>query len=445
MGAKQQFKHRIRLLANALNPFFSGNQLIIGKVPLTAEEQLDRFYRRYEVLPLELQYFITDFMLRRCVMAVSEYVIYAAGFDTKLESTMPPPAGTDAKTYDEKVLVEYGWVKDFIDDINKRVNLDEIIFSAALQMCLYGRAAFEILRDPKGIPVRLNVLEVHPDKPNSLKPVVDEKNGKLKKYVIKTQNGELTYRPDEILYFVNTDFEGAYMGLSDVIPALPSCIIRREMTKTSPRIVKRTADPYVIASVDTTGFEGTKTELEKSLNKIAQGMDSGENIVTNHAIQATAIYPNLNLETVSTYDKERGNEIAVTLGVPRVLVNEPNINRATSETEVKAFVNGRVAFKQRYIKRVLESPVWYGMLTRLAFELRGQPLNETQQAPVAVKQNFRVPDIDNLLDRADIAGKLYGNGLGPLGVSAEQALKLAKLWTPEVEECFQQQAPPPEA
>jgi hypothetical protein len=446
MSTKQRFLNRLRLLASALNPFphASGYQFVLGQVPQTAEEQLEHFFRRFEILPLELQYFITDFMLRRCVMVVSEYVIYAAGFDTRLESTAPPPPDTDAKTYDETLLKQYGWIKDFVDGVNKQVNLDDIIFSAALQMCLYGRAAFEIVRDTQGVPVRLNVLPVHPDHAETLKPIIDKHTGRLVKFTLKTRNGDITYRPEEILYFVNTDLDSTYYGLSDVTPALPACIIRRELVKTSPRIVKRTSDPYVIVSVNTLGFEGTKAELTQSLNEIARGMDSGENIVTNHDIKAEAIYLNINLENVTQYDKERGNEIAITLGVPRVLVNEPNINRATSETEIKAFVGGRVAFKQRYIKRVLESKVWYGMLVRLAFELKGTQIGENQDAPVSLKQNFRVPDIGNLVEQADIASKLYGNGLGPLGVSAEQSLKLAKLWTPEVEVCFQTQTQTPQ-
>ncbi|MDR0493569.1 MAG: phage portal protein, partial [Nitrososphaerota archaeon] len=225
MSTKQRFLNRLRLLASALNPFphASGYQFVLGQVPQTAEEQLEKFFRRFEVLPLELQYFITDFMLRRCVMVVCEYVIYAAGFDTRLESTVPPPADTDAKTHEQALLKQYGWVKDFVDEINKQINLDEIIFSAAVQMCLYGRAAFEIIRDKQGIPVRLNVLEVHPDKPDAIKPVVDEHTGKLVKFTLKTRDGEIIYRPEEILYFVNTDLDSSYYGLSDVIPALPAC------------------------------------------------------------------------------------------------------------------------------------------------------------------------------------------------------------------------------
>jgi len=449
MTLRQRFAGRMRLLASALSPFSqaSGNQFFIGKKPLTADDHLATYYKRFSILPLELQYFITDVMLRRCVVAVANFTIYVKGFDTKLEATKPPPDKTDAKTHNEALIKQYGWVKDFVDDINKTVNLDNLIFSAALTMEFYGRAAYEIVRDRKDIPVMLNALEVCPDRPDNLKPVINERTKKVVKYVIKRGDKEEVYRPEDVLYFVNLDINDSQYGLrydqvyalGDVTPALPACILRREVVLTSPRIIKRVCDPFVIISVNTTGFMGSKEELTKSLNEVLEGIDSGENVVTNHEATTEAVYPTISLEAVTGYEKEKANEIATTLGVPRILVNEPNINRATSETEMKAFVEGQVAAKQRRIKRILEGPVWYGMLVRLAFENRNTPIKEGEAVPVSVKQNFRVIDIGDYTQESTVASTLYGNGLGVLGEFPEQALKLAKLWTPEVEACFQQQ------
>jgi hypothetical protein len=117
---------------------------------------LQQYETQFEGKPLELRFFLSDPILYRCVTAVSGYATLTVGFDTVLESPIPLTDEANAV-----FMAKYQFVKDFVDGVNKTVNADNAFYVAAIKLCLYGKAAFEIEQDKDGKPVKLSVLPVY--------------------------------------------------------------------------------------------------------------------------------------------------------------------------------------------------------------------------------------------------------------------------------------------
>jgi len=430
---------KVKRFLASLNPFSGRGDLLQIRLVQTVsnEDKLAAHYNKFNGLPEELKYYKTVPMLRRCVDILSGYVAAAGGFDTVLE----PAVSMDEKQK-EAYLAQYSHVKAYVDEVNKKVNLDYVLFVACVKMCLYGKAGFKKVLDFLGVPERLHMLPVANSDSQELQPVLNENSKVLVGFELQTEDKLLEYKISDVLYFVNTDVSGNWQGISDLDELLPVCIIYQSMQQSTPYMLKRMHNPYVVASVDTSGrvvggeenAEKQKEEMQKQLKAFADGIDSGSNVVTNNKVAIEMVQLNVDLTAFMNYGDKLEAAIISYFGIPRFLVNEPNVNRATAETEFTAFVEGTVTVKQRYIKRVLESEAWYDMLVRKCLGLSDEAV-----LPVKVKHVWRDIDMGNVKEKVDAAVALYGNGLGILGEHPDLAMKTAGLYTAEVAKCLQQQ------
>ncbi|MCL1977609.1 MAG: phage portal protein [Candidatus Bathyarchaeota archaeon] len=426
----------IRRLFASLNPFSGrGNSGFVQLVQTVSDEdKLSAHFDKFNGLPDELKYYKTVPMLRRCIDILAGYVASAGGFDTVLE-----PAFSLEEQQKDVYLQKYSHVKAYVDEINKKVNLDHILFVACVKMCLYGKAGFKKVLDSTGVPCRLHVLPVANSDHQELQPVLNELSKELEGFKIQSSDGAIEYKVSDVLYFVNTDLSGNWQGISDLDELVPVCIIYQIMQQSTPYMLKRMRNPYVVASVDTSGrmfseenVEKEKDALQKQLKALAEGIDSGSNVVTNNKVALEMVQLKIDLKAFMDYDDKQEAKIISYFGIPRFLVNEPNVNRATAETEFTAFVEGTVAVKQRYIKRVLESETWYDMLVRKCLGL-----SDEMVLPVKIKHVWRDIDMGNVKEKVDAAVALYGNGLGILGEHPDLAMKTAGLYTSEIAKCIQ--------
>jgi hypothetical protein len=145
----------------------------------------------------------------------------------------------------------------------------------------------------------------------------------------------------------------------------------------------------------------------------------------------------IDLQGLIAFDEKSEDKIIAHFGVPRFLVNRPNVNRATAETEFKAFVSGTVAAKQRILKRTLETG-WYDMLTREYLQTY-EGLAEDAPLPVRVKHVWRASEVGDFKEKVESAVALYGDGAGLLGDNPELALQLAGIYNDKVQEHFNKQ------
>ena len=387
----------------------------------------------------ETRFFKSDAVVHRCVTIIAGYAISTVGFDTKLESPIP-------LSEEEMVRFEakYAHVKAYVNSVNKLVNFDDVLFSTCINMMLYGKAAFEIVREveSKSI-VKLVKLPTYNSTEKGLQPIVER--GELKRFVlrIKEKQGvldtakEVKFARSKVLYFVNNDIDADWQGISDMQMLVSNCIIRAELDRNIPQVLRRIHDPYVMASVDTSGnmfysttAEGQKEELQNQLKSLLEGFDSGSNVVTNNKVTATVMQLKIDLPGLIAFDREREDKIIAHFGVPRFLVNRPDVNRATAESEFTAFVSGTVATRQRRLKRVIERD-WYDMLVRQCLGL-----SEDEDLPVLVKHVWRQSETGNLKEKAEVANMLFDKGYGLLGGNPELVVQLAGLYNDKVSEWF---------
>ncbi len=84
----------------------------------------------YEGMHWGYRWFRQDELVRRCVLANAQYSTLAAGFETALEGD--GDAG------------DYAYVKERVDALNARVNMDQTLFAAQVKRSVYGRGACDM-------------------------------------------------------------------------------------------------------------------------------------------------------------------------------------------------------------------------------------------------------------------------------------------------------------
>jgi len=369
-----------------------------GSTPTTSEyyQGMNKWYREYR----------QDSLTRNCVNLLAFFAT-CKGFETVLELT-DPAAVSDAAT--ETQLHPYTHVKDRVDQLNKAVNLDWVLFIAVIKAKIYGKVGFEI--QPKfadGWPQRLIPLLS-----DRLKPDI-ETDWVHSGFTYEGQRG--FYHPDEILYFPNLSIEGDGEGLSDVEPVAGSAQTRRRIiTEDLPEVAHTLWAPLSIHEVDTTGL--SEAEARKAIDDHVAQIKPGKSIATNQRIKVTVVDAKVDFTGLVTALEYCDTDIIGNFAVPRFLLSrEKQVNRATAQIEFQAFMEGPIADLQRYFKRQIERQ-WYDPITRKALDL-----DEDDALPVRVKHVWNIVAFHDLYEVADAVSKLWGpSGQGPL------AGRLRKVW-----------------
>ncbi len=300
-------------------------------------------------------------------------------------------------------------VKDKIDEINKRLNLDSILFVAQIKRSVYGKAAFEIIRDGEGYPTRLLSLQS-----TRIKPDIDE-NWSLTGYTYRGQKA--FYRPEDVLYFTNLELESDRQGLSDLEPLRAVLEARHLILRENlPEIARTLWAPYVILKADTSGLPFD--EAEKIVQDLANVARAGKSIAINESVEATVVDITPDTQGLNRLLDKLEEAITANFGVPRFLLGRPIENRATAYAELEAYVAGPITSAQRILKREVERQL-YDPITHLYLKEKGLP----EDTPVRVTHRWNPVRATDYQILADAAAKLWGtHGTGPIGGDKE------KLW-----------------
>ena len=353
----------------------------------------------YAGLNQDYRWFRQDELVRKCVVT-NAYYATLHGFTTVTEAEDPG---------------KHGYVKDGVDEVNKAVNLDLVLFTAQVKRSVYGKAGFEIVTDNEGMPSKLLSLES-----DKLKPDLDE-DWDLTGYTYRGKKG--FYGPEEVLYFANMELEADRLGLSDLEPLRSVCIARHEILRENfPEIAKSLWAPYVILKADTSGLP--IEEAEKVVENMADVARAGKSIAINESVEATVVRNTPDIKGLNELLGKLEEAIVAGFGTPRFLLGRPTENRATAYAELEAYVEGPVNNIQRYLKREIERQ-WYDRLTRLI----------TGGDEVRVKHQWNPVRVYDVYQLADAVSKLWGShGTGPIGGDSEKVWELMG-WDPgELEE-----------
>ncbi|RLI01279.1 hypothetical protein DRO31_06845 [Candidatus Bathyarchaeota archaeon] len=350
----------------------------------------------YQGMNQDYRWFRQDEIVRSCITA-NAFFSSLQGFETSTE--------------DE----QYSSLKEEIDELNKKLNLDQALYIAQVKRSIYGKAGFEIIRGSDGLPVELLSLQS-----DQLKPDLDE-NWKLTGYTYKGKEG--FYEPDEVLYFTNLQLESDRLGLSDVEPVRSICQARHELLRENfPEIVRTIWAPYVILKADTSGLP--RSEAEAALDDLAEIARAGKSLAVNESVEATVVDITPDIASLNHMLDKLEQSIIGAFQTPRFLLGKPIENRATAFAELETYVRGVVNKNQRYLKREVEHQL-FDPWTRVI-----QELGENAPLPVHVRLVWNPVRAMDIYNMADAAAKLYGSyGQGLLGEHKDKLWELMG-WDP---------------
>jgi hypothetical protein len=360
----------------------------------------------YESMPENMRWFRQDELVRRCIVINAAFASMAAGFQTQLE--LFKKSGNAAA--DEAALKDFEYVKEFVDAVNAKVNLDEVLFVAQIKRSIFGRAGFDIVSEPNGAPIWLLSLESL-----KLEPKINEVSWVLEGF---KYNGEDLYEADEVLYFTNLQLENDYLGLSDVEPIVPVCRARHYLLKDDfPQITQKLWAPYTILCADTSSM--TEQAEDAFLIDLAKKARAGESLAINKSVAAQVVGMDINLTGLVAVMDKLEETILRAFGTPRFLVNKTPENRATAFVEFEAFISGPISNIQKYFSRILEKS-WYPQLVKLALKTKSYE----GEVPVRIKQVWKSIRTADVNEMATSVAALYGNGLGILSEHEDIAFEM---------------------
>jgi hypothetical protein len=395
----------------ALNPIMAALRRLVGGVQVPkakryGETSTPTSSTYYSGMNEDYRWFRQDELVRKCIVTNAMFGTQE-GFETVLEAEKPD---------------DYAYVKERIDELNKAVNMDLILFTAQVKRSVCGKAGFEVVVNENGYPLRL--LSLQSDK---LKPDVDE-NWSLKGF---TYDGNKEfYGPGEVLYFTNLGLEADMLGLSDVEPVRSVCQARHELLRENfPEIVRTLWAPYVILKADTRGL--SNEEAEKVVETLAEVARAGKSIAVNEGVEATVVNMTPDVGGLNGLLDKLEQAIIGNFGTPRFLLGKPIENRATAYAELEAYVQGTIKSIQRYLRREMERQ-WYDPLTKKILQDEG---SLTEPLPCVLKHRWSPVRVSDVYAMADAAAKLWGSyGSGPVGGKMEKVWELMG-WDPgELEE-----------
>lgn len=355
----------------------------------------------YEGMDKHYRWFRQDELVRKCVVTNAIFATMVAGFETELELT-------GVVEDSEEILKKYAYLKEEIDAINKTVNLDQILFVSQVKRSIYGHAGWEIIftDDSKKKPKWLLSLQSP-----KLKPKLDD-NWTLTGYTYEGKEG--FYKIEEMLYLVNLSLESDRKGLSDIECIVDVCKARHDLLRENfPEIMRTIWAPYVIVSADTSGM--SPEAEDKLLDELMAAAKSGKSIVVNKSVEVHAVKIEVNLAGLVQVLNKLEEAIQRPFGTPRFLLGKPIENRATAYAELEAYVGGPVAHIQRYLKRALESDLWYDKWARHILKDHGVAVPEGEPLPVTVKHKWKPIRVTDVYEMAKAVAALYAGGLGILG------------------------------
>jgi hypothetical protein len=343
-----------------------------------------------------------DTLVRSCINTLAFFAT-SKGFETVLE---PPREMEEAEA--QRYVEQYKGLKDYIDEVNRKVNLDKILYTAVVKAKIFGCAGFEIVSENN------DVVQLLPLDSTSLEPEINE-DWTLTGFKYEGKSG--FYAPEEILYFANNCLEADLRGLSDIEPVLDALGTRRVILSEAFKEAATVLWAGIgLLQVDTSGL--TDEEAAQVIDDVINAIKPGKWVAVNQKITSQVVDLKPDLTKLVEVCEYLDAEIIGNFKVPRFLIGrEKQFNRATAYAELDAFVNGPIADIQRWLRREIEKQ-WYERLARKYLKLK-----EDEELPVLVKHKWKPVTHADYVELFNALTQAYAQGLGWL--PREKAYELA--------------------
>lgn len=339
----------------------------------------NRFFREYR----------KNFLVAGCLDMLAFWST-KEGFDSVLESRgikfTQDDAGKQAKT---AYLEKYAGLKEYIDQQNENVQLDDMLPIGVIMAKIFGHHGFEYDDDGEEF-TRWVSLD-----PDQIGPV----NNRRKQRMGYSYKGKGTtvadpfYQPEDIFYLCNKDLDGRGFGLSDIEPILKEIqlddkIVREDLTEAATTLWA--GQILLWLDIDRIPTSWGDTEIQAALNAQVAAMAPGKTVASDNrwAAQIVDLKPDTD-KLVNISDKME-RRILGNFKTPRYMLSlqMDSWSRATSYTELETYVDGAVTACQRWLRRAVEHQ-WYDKLERLWLPQNDPAWKEGAPFPVAVKHEWR--------------------------------------------------------
>ncbi len=262
---------------------------------------------------------------------------------------------------------KYGPLKDYIDGMNRKVNIDAVMRQAIIFTQISGLASFFILKDDNGVVLKLIELE-----PWAMWPRMNRDTGEIDHWLyygiradISINNDKNILPPENVLHFTHNEILNEHVGLSEIEPiGWPLQARRFLLQEAIQEVAKSLWAPAGILRIDTErqSSAAATVTIQSILDNAT--LAPGKFIGVNRKVEFQKVDISPDLEKLIAAKENLDNELIGNFQVPRFLLNrEHNVNRATAEIQALMFINGPITDIQTQHGRQLELR-WYAPLVK---------------------------------------------------------------------------------
>ena len=357
-------------------------------------------YEAYKGMEKHYAAYRTDAIVRGCINALA-YWSTKESFDTVVEAV-----GENLTPEQQQTIIDANLpLKQWIDKINLRVDLEHVLYAAIIKAKIYGKAGFEIELNQKKEPNRLISLPLLTI--FDLRPDVNQ-DWELEGFWWRGEKD--FYAPGELLYFTNNALESDFEGISDIEPVLDDVQTRWKIRVEDLKEAATTLWAGIaIHSLDVDRLPAglTDADVQALIDAHIAALRPGKHVATDNrwTIQVIDIKPDL--QSLVAVKNDLDQEIIGNFQVPKFILNRTEqVNRATSYTQLESFVDGPITAIQRWIQRIVEQQ-WYTPLTRAYLKVP-----EGQDPPVRVRHRWREIRTTDFFQLLTAVATAYDGGLG---------------------------------
>ena len=304
----------------------------------------DALARGYGTTVKYINYYKATGVLRKCTNMTGNFTT-RAGFETTIKCL-------DDKDDPEKP--EYKEVKRKIDELNRKVNLDNVLFVSVIKRLIHGRAGWEIVTDgTTGDITRLDPLDSA-----YIIPRLNKKGEFSHIEYAWAANNKIP--KERLIYFIVDNFEKndtSLLGISPYRSIERNIKIKKNLERDMLYAARSLWAPIVIYNADTRGL--TPTEKNTLFTTLKADLRPGAVVITNSAVESNVTQYNPDLNNLIRAIELQDTEIIGSFGIPKALLSrEKTMARATLEYSIRSFYESTIAGEQQYLGRQLERQ-WY--------------------------------------------------------------------------------------
>jgi hypothetical protein len=252
--------------------------------------------------------------------------------------------------------------RDTVNTLNKRVNLDGMIAIAIIKREIWGRAAFEIVKDTNG-----NIVALLPLSSNAIVPNINETTQMIESFQYTgAKNGTLAV--EDVLYFPRLPLDRTWVGQSAVTPILNVVRLKLNLYKDLLESAKRLWAGMGLFQMDTSDLKDP-AKKEARMREFANQLKPGRSIVYNKAVEAKVIDIRPDIGGLVRAIEKVDEEIMGNWQMPKaILSREKTVTKATLSAALNALYEGPIESLQRVFKREIERQ-WYDRIVKNVLKL----------------------------------------------------------------------------